>query len=57
MGASHSRVCGVENLTRPNAAAGNTFSGRIADFERDVRTEWVRLVDGRLTRCCLMLAP
>ena len=33
----------VENLLRANALAGNAFLDRIADSEKNVRTEWMRL--------------
>ena len=43
LAAAQSHVNVVENLLRSNALANNTFSERIADCERNVRTEWMRL--------------
>ena len=41
--AAQSHIHAVGNLIRANALAGNSFLERIADFERNVRTEWMRL--------------
>ena len=43
LAASLSHVQVVGNLLRANALAGNAFLARIADSEKNVRTEWVRL--------------